>query len=240
MLGLGISAILLQASQVYIGSASVIIEQTITVVLMLLMVLAISMQIARSYFLRILRKFTLRLAADIWWLTYVLLKDASIFAIVFLGITFLWPGTYQDYPIAVPFQPISIVFFAIALLLMLLFDTDEDPSYNKIITYLVGIGSVLYIFGTIFITESAVQLSTLPPTVSNSTSNFWGYMYATFNSQTNPALAIYTFYAAFLIIVVAGGIAFASSLKDNAPRGSIKTPPSPIIKETQIPEQQKK
>lgn len=69
-----LSAVLLQvglpptgtaSAATYVTAGSVYTETTITVLLEILAVLAISMQIARGYFLRILRKFTLRLAADI-------------------------------------------------------------------------------------------------------------------------------------------------------------------------------
>ncbi|MCW6159926.1 MAG: hypothetical protein LVQ95_02450 [Candidatus Micrarchaeales archaeon] len=239
-------AILLQAgaynssvvAQTYVTADSIYTENTLTVLLMILTVLAISVQIARGYFLRILRKFTLRLAADLWWLIFILLRDASIFLIVFLGVSLFWPGTYHDYPIAVPFQPLAIDFFAFALVLMLIKDTDEDPKYNAILTYLVLIGTMLYIFGTVFITESAVVLNPLPPTVSMSTGNFWGFLYTYFNSQNNPTLAIYTFYVTFLLFLGAGGVAIRSSLKNSgAPRSSIATNPKPQVKETAPPQQ---
>ena len=68
MLDLG--SLLLQAggnaASTYVTAGSIYTENTITVLIETLTILAISMQIARGYFLRILRKFTLRLAADIW------------------------------------------------------------------------------------------------------------------------------------------------------------------------------
>ncbi|MGC8572358.1 MAG: hypothetical protein ACP5RI_03950 [Candidatus Micrarchaeia archaeon] len=59
--------ILLQTSvNTFVTAGSIYTEATIAVIITMLMVLALSVQIARGYFLRILRKFTLRLAADIW------------------------------------------------------------------------------------------------------------------------------------------------------------------------------
>lgn len=232
MLGLGWT--IFQVST-YVTAGSIYTESTITVLLTLLMILAISMQIARRYFLRVLKKFTLRLAADIWWLLFILLRDASIFLIVFLGFMLFYPGTYQDYPISVPFMPLAIDFFAFALVILLVKDTDEDPKWNRILTLLVGAGSLLYIFGTITVTESAAQLTRLPPTVSLSTSNIWGFFFAYFNSQANPALSIYSFYFCLALLMVAGGIAFMYGIQGDEPRGSIKTEPKPIIKTTQQP-----
>ncbi len=238
---LGLENLLLQATpaSVYVTAGSIYTENTITVVIEVLTILAISMQIARGYFLRILRKFTLRLAADIWWLLFILLRDASIFAVVFLGFSLFWPGTYQDYPIAVPWQLLAIDFFAFALVLLLVKDTDEDPKYNRLLTGFVLIGTFLYITGTTFVTESALALSTLPPTVSASVSNPWGFFYAYFNSQNNPTLSIYSFYVAFALLLLAGAIAIASSLRSggNTSVRGLKPSPKPVVKQAAAPQQ---
>ncbi|MFI5412475.1 MAG: hypothetical protein ACHQX1_01135, partial [Candidatus Micrarchaeales archaeon] len=207
------------------------------VIIEILTVLAISMQIARGYFLRILRKFTLRLAADIWWLLFILLRDATIFVVVFLGFTLFWPGTFQDYPIAVPWQLLAIDFYAFALVLLLVKDTDEDPKYNKLLTIFVLIGTFLYLVGTVFVTESALALGTLPPTVSASTSNIWGFFNTYFNSENNTALAIYSFYVTFTLLLLAGGIATMSSFRNggNMAKKSMTLQPKPTVKQPDAP-----
>ncbi|BCS90848.1 MAG: hypothetical protein ARM1_0305 [Candidatus Micrarchaeota archaeon] len=225
--------------QSLVSAGSIYTENTVTVLVQLLTILALSIQIARGYFLRILRKFTLRLAADIWWLLFIILRDASIFLVVFLGFELFWPGTYEDYPIAVPFQLLAIVFYAYALVLLLVTDTDEDPKYNKALTILVTIGTFLFIFGTIFVTESAATLSVLPPTVSTSKSNIWGFFNYYFNSINDPTMAIYSFYACFTLIVIAGLIAIYYGLKGNLPRARIITKPVPTPKESKQTAEQK-
>ncbi len=62
------STLLLQitSTSTYVASALIYTENTVVVLLTLLMVLAVSMQIVRGYFLSVLRKFTLRLTAGIW------------------------------------------------------------------------------------------------------------------------------------------------------------------------------
>ncbi len=220
-----------------VTTAATYTENTIEVLLTMLTVLAISIQIARTYFLRILKKFTLRVAADVWWLIFIILRDASIFLVVFLGVMLFWPGIYQDFPIAVPFAPLAIDFFALALLIMLIKDTDEEAFWNSIVTIAVVIGSVLYIVGVVFVTESAVQLAKLPPTVSTATSNIWGYFYATFNSQANPALSIYSFYICFGLLMLMGLIAILSSFKGGIFNRFIEPKPQPVVKEVQPPQQ---
>ena len=232
---------MLQApGSVYVTALATYSETTIANTIILIMLLALSVQVARKYFLRVLRKFTLRLAADIWWLLFVLIRDASIFLVVLMGFMLFWPGTYQDYAIAVPFQPIAIDFFAMALVLMLLKDTDEDRFYNGLLTLFVVIGTSLYAIGTIFVTESAVQLAVLPPTVSNAASNLWGFFNLNFNSMNNPALSIYTFYVGMGVLALCGLIVIVYSFMDGASSGSGKFSepnPRPTIKETQPPQE---
>ncbi len=229
--------IVLQApGSVYVTALATYSETTIANTILLIMLLALSVQVARKYFLRILRKFTLRLAADIWWLLFVLIRDASIFLVVLMGFMLFWPGTYQDFAIAVPFQPIAIDFFAMALVLMLLKDTDEDRFYNNLLTVFVIIGTSLYAIGTIFVTESAVQLAVLPPTVSVAASNIWGFFNLNFNSMNNPALSIYTFYVGIGVLALCGLIVTVYSFMDGA--GKFSEPkPNPTIKETANPQQ---
>jgi hypothetical protein len=229
--------ILLQSAATYVTAGSIYTENTVVVLITLLMVLALSVQIARNYFLRILRKFTLRLAADIWWLVYVLLRDASIFLVVFLGFMLFWPAIYQDFPVAVPFEPLAIDFYAMALVLMLVVDTDEVPLYNSIMTILVLIGTVLYITGVVFVTESATALPVLPATVSLSTGNIWGYFNANFNSINNPDLSIYTFYITFGILSLCGAVAIIYSFKGGIMNRTIEPKPKPAVKETINPPQ---
>ncbi len=230
---------LLQDASTYVTAGSVYTENTIVVLITLLMILALSVQIARNYFLRILRKFTLRLAADIWWLVYVLLRDASIFLVVFLGFLLFWPAIYQDFPIAVPFEPLAIDFYAMALVLMLVVDTDEVPFYNSLMTILVLIGTVLYITGVIFVTESATALPVLPATVSMASTNIWGYFNANFNSINNPDLSIYTFYVTFGILSLCGLAAILYSFKGGILNRLIEPKPKPAVKETVNPPQAK-
>ena len=95
---LGFETVLLDITTPYVNTLSVFTEATITITITLLMILAVSIQLVRVYFLRILKKFTLRLAADIWWLLFILLRDGAIFVVVFLGFMLFWPGIYQDFP----------------------------------------------------------------------------------------------------------------------------------------------
>jgi hypothetical protein len=191
-----------------ISGGSIWLETTIAVAMVFVTAMAFSLQIARGYFLRTLEKFTLRLGADIWWLAYVLIRDALIFLSFVMGLLVFFPGTFQDYAMAVPFMPVSVVLFGLSLIIKLYFDADENRNAFRAVTALVFGGTSLWIFGTVFITESPMQLSTLPAGVSGN-SGFFYYLYSNFNSATNVDLAMVTFNDCFAVLGVIGLLGFA-------------------------------
>ncbi len=191
-----------------VSGGSVWLETTIAVALVFVSAMAFSLQIARGYFIRVLNKFTLRLGADIWWLAYVLIRDALIFMSFIMGLLVFFPGTFLDYPMAVPFMPLSVVFFGLALVTKLYVDADDNRKAFRIVTVLVFIGTLLWISGTIFVTETPLVLSTLPPGVSAS-SGIWYTMYTTFASTQNLGLAMSSFQACFAVLGVVAVFGFA-------------------------------
>jgi hypothetical protein len=191
-----------------VSGGSIWLETTIAVALVFVTAMAFSLQIARGYFIRVLNKFTLRLGADIWWLAYILIRDALIFMSFVIGLLVFFPGTFLDYPLAVPFMPLAVVFFGAALVTKLYFDADDNRNAFRIVTVLVFIGTLLWITGTIFVTESPLQLSSLPAGVSSS-SGIWYTMFTTFSSQNNLALAMLSFQACFALLGIIGVLGFA-------------------------------
>ncbi len=210
---LGFISFLLQFSagsyaQEWVSAGSLFTEQLVYYFIFVFAVFAVAMQVSRGYFLRVLRKFTLRLAADIWWIVFILLRAAAIFLVLFLGVSIFWPGTYEDYAIGMPFMPLGIDFFSFALVLLLLRDTDEDQQANRWLTLLLTIGAALITISVVFVSQNPAQLvagGMSVPTVSTSTGNPWGILYTYFDSVNNPTISIYSFYITFILLGLAGG-----------------------------------
>jgi hypothetical protein len=214
-----------------VSGGSVWLETTIAVALVFVTAMAFSLQIARGYFLRTLEKFTLRLGADIWWLTYVLLRDGLIFASFITGLMVFFPGTLGDYAIAVPFMPASVVLFGAALIIKLYFDADEDRNIFRVVTGLVFGGAASWIFGTIFVTETPLALasSNMPSSIST-TSGFWYTLANTFSSQTNPDLYMTSFYVCFTALGVFGVLGLAHPILHSRVGKGLKA-----TKQSQVP-----
>lgn len=186
-----------------VNGGSIWLETTLIVALSHVSVLAFSLQIARGYFIRVLNKFNLKLGADIWWLAYVLIRDALIILSFVMGLLVFLPGTFLDYPMAVPFMPVAVVCFGAALVTKLYVDADDNRNAFRLVTILIFSGTLLWVSGTVFITESPLQLSTLPPGVS-ATGGFWYTMAQTFSSQSNLALTMASFEVCFSALAVIG------------------------------------
>ncbi len=186
-----------------VSGGSIWLETTIAVAMVFVTAMAFSLQIARGYFLRTLEKFTLRLGADIWWLAYVLIRDALLFMSFVMGLMVFFPGTFQDYALAVPFMPVSVVLFGAALVTKLYFDADENRNAFRAVTVLTFAGTILWIFGVVFVTETPLALATLPAGVS-SNSGLWYTIYNNFSSLTNVDLSMATFNVAFAALGVIG------------------------------------
>jgi hypothetical protein len=217
-----------------VSGGSIWLETTIAVALAFVAAMAFCLQVARGYFIRVLNKFTLRLGADIWWVAYVLIRDALIFISFIMGLLVFFPGTFLDYPIAVPFMPLSVVLFGLALITKLYFDADDNRNAYMAVTGFVAAGALLWIFGTVFITESPLkhweehmEHMTLPPGVSEE-SGFWSYLYNTFGSTNNLALAMTTFYVTFAALGILAILGLAHPiLHSRLPKLKRAVTPSP-------------
>jgi len=206
-----------------VNGGSIWLETTLVIALSHVSVVAISLQIGRGYFIRVLGKFTLKLSADLWWLTYTLIRDALIVLSFVIGLLVFLPATFLDYPMAVPFMPLAVVFFGAALVTKLFYDADDHQNAYRIVTLLVFGGSLLWVSGTIFVTESPLLLSVLPPGLS-ATNGLWHSMYLTFSSQTNLSLAMASFEVCLPSLAVLGIVGLLHSLLHWVPRPSKKTP----------------
>jgi hypothetical protein len=120
------------------------IEGTIGAALVVLWLLALALHLARPYMVGGVRKFTLRLGADLWWIVFVALRDL-ILVQVFLGsFIFFYPDVVKNQDLPITGGLAAVCAFA-ALLIKLMTKGDKDLRGVRAQTLLIGIGSVLYI-----------------------------------------------------------------------------------------------
>ena len=93
--------------------------------------------------MRNVRKFSLRLGADLWWIVYVALRDL-ILVQVFLGsFIFFYPDVVsgKDLPVTGGLAAVC----AFAVLVIKLIKGDHDLGWFRVQVLLLGLGATLYI-----------------------------------------------------------------------------------------------
>ena len=126
----------------------------------LLWAFALSLHFARPYIVRFLGTLTLRFGADVWWLSYVLVRDALLLIVFTLSAIFLMPNLYIGLGLPLT-APLATVILFWALIVKLTRDVDDSPSAFRVFSVLLVIASVLYIVPQVYGLESADQVDAL-------------------------------------------------------------------------------
>jgi hypothetical protein len=133
---------------------------SLAAILPILWAFAMAMHFARPYVLRFLGTLTLRFGGDVWWLSYVLIRDALLTITLALSVIFLMPNLYIGLGLPLT-APLATVILLWALVVKLLGDADDDGRTFQIVSVLLVIASVLYIVPQIYGLESADQVDAL-------------------------------------------------------------------------------
>ncbi|MBI2214779.1 MAG: hypothetical protein HYU52_14125 [Acidobacteria bacterium] len=170
--------------------------QSVCDVGILLSFVSLLLHLGRPYFERILGRLTLRVAADLWWLAYVVLRDGTLLVAALCGLWCLNLDLMADIKIALPFVPLATVALVIALALKV-FGNAEDLNrrYRGVVLW-VALAAFLNMIGYVFVMEAP------GPEYAVARQPFWQAMRA-LRSNANPDLAVATFYVTLLLI---GGV----------------------------------
>src|SRR6185312_15995517 len=98
---------------------------TIVAFLPVLWTMALIMHLGRPYVIRTLRRCGLRLGADVWWMSYLLMRDAILLGTFALSWIFFEPNVVQnsDLPIT---GSLAALFLLLALAVKLSYRVDDD------------------------------------------------------------------------------------------------------------------
>jgi hypothetical protein len=195
----------------FIQGGEQFLEGTMAAALPLLWMLVIALLLARPYMVRTTQKFSLRLAADIWWVLYVGLRDLMIALTAILSFMFLYPDVLVSNSLPIGGSLATVALFG-ALLVKLVADADNDPRAFKLVSTLLAAGSALYLVPTLL----GVQLSQVNwgPT--------WADVSRTLATNTNPDLAVGLCWFSIAAIALMGLVALAYNLR--GPAGASSAP----------------
>lgn len=118
--------------------------------------LVLIFHLSRPYVLRTIRKLSLRFGADVWWLSYVLLRDAVMIITFVMGLIFLMPSLLMtmDLPLT---APLATLFLFWALYVKLTRDADDDFGAYRLVTVFLVVGATFYFVPQTFAIEGASQ-----------------------------------------------------------------------------------
>jgi len=133
---------------------------SLAAVLPMLWAFAMIMHFARPYILRFLGTLTLRFGGDVWWLSYVLMRDALLTITLALSVVFLMPNLYIGLGLPLT-APLATVVLLWAMVVKLIRNADDDRRAFQIVSVLLVVSSVLYIVPQIYGLESADQVDAL-------------------------------------------------------------------------------
>ncbi len=179
----------------------------------LLWVATLVFYLMRPYAIRTLRKLSLRFGADVFWLTYVLLRDGALVATVATSLVFFYPNILHDSPVPVTASLAGVLALWV-LLLKMVRDPDENPADYRLTAVLLTLGSMLYLVPLVIGVEVNSQSHLA------SVSKF-------LVSDSNLSLAMGVFYVSMALLVLTGGYVFTYVVRNSAPKPEAQRPPSP-------------
>jgi len=132
------------------------VVSTIAAMLPSFWVLAVILHLARPYVFRTIRKLSLRFGADIWWLSYVLVRDGILLTTFALSLVFLFPNLDATIPLPLTAPIAGLLLFA-SLYVKLLYDTDDNFQTYRVATLLLAAAAGFYLIPQIFAIEVTSQ-----------------------------------------------------------------------------------
>ncbi len=172
---------------------------TIVAFLPVLWTMALMFHLGRPYVLRTLRRIGLRLGADVWWMSYLLIRDALLLITFALGWIFFNPNTVfnQALPITAPIAELCLL---LALAVKLSRRVDDDVNAYRLSTVFLVLGATLYYGPLVFAVEATSQ-------------TYLAGFGAAFTSNANPTAALWIMWLSLLGVALVTGWLFVQAVR---------------------------
>lgn len=158
------------------------------------------LHIGRPYLMRTLRKSGLRFGADVWWMSYVLMRDAFMLATFVLSFVFFMPNLVASLPLPLT-GSLSALFLLLALLVKLMRKVDDDLKAYRLSTILLVIGATFYFVPQVLAVEGASLAENF---ASDGYSNFVNF----FTTTNNLSWAWPLTYISMVGVLLVGAFVF--------------------------------
>jgi hypothetical protein len=142
---------------------------TVVAFLPALWTMALMFHLGRPYVLRTLRRCGLRLGADVWWMSYLIIRDALL--LITFGLSFIFFNPSLVVNMAFPITgPIAALCLLLALAVKLTRRVDDDVNAYRLATVFLVLGASFYYIPLVFSVENTSQ-TYLSWFITNGTSN---------------------------------------------------------------------
>src|SRR6266702_4661566 len=150
---------------------------TIVAFLPVLWTMTLMFHLGRPYVLRTLRRCGLRLGADIWWMSYLIIRDALLLITFALSFIFFNPNLVVNmaFPITAPLATLCLL---LTLAVKLSRRVDDDVNAYRLATVFLVLGASLYYIPLVFSVEAASQ-------------DYLSWFITNLTSNTNPVVALW-------------------------------------------------
>ncbi|HEX6799267.1 MAG TPA: hypothetical protein VF116_16275 [Ktedonobacterales bacterium] len=129
---------------------------TLVAFLPALWTMSLVLHLARPYVLRTLRRCGLRLGADVWWMSYLLMRDAVLVITFALSWIFFQPNLVTTLPLPIT-GSLAALCLLLALAVKLTRRADDDIAAYRWTTVFLIIGATLFYVPQVFAVEAASQ-----------------------------------------------------------------------------------
>jgi hypothetical protein len=186
---------------------------TIVAFLPVLWTMTLMLHLGRPYILRTLRRCGLRLGADIWWMSYLLLRDAVLLMTFALSWIFFAPNLIVNAALPIT-GPLAALCLLLALAIKLSRRVDDDIRAYRWATVFLVLGATLYYGAQVFAVEAASQ-------------DYLAGFGQFFTSNTNPTVALSLMGSALAGVIVTCGWLFVRALQSANRTMARRLAPSP-------------
>ena len=174
-------------------------------------IIAFGLSIIQQYYKSLEKYFTLRVTIEIWKTLTILLVDLLLIIVVVVGYLILNPDIMADIKIAIPFVPIAVILFAIALILRLFHSGHNitNPNFIRSVWFMFA-ANLINIIGFTIVMEAPSKAY-----LANHPSAFWMFIKTHLRSNADPyglELSQLTFYICFPILIIVFIWGFKSAL----------------------------
>lgn len=149
---------------------------TIVAFLPVLWTMTLMLHLGRPYILRTLRRCGLRLGADIWWMSYLLIRDGLMLITFALSWIFFEPNIVANSALPIT-GPLAALCLLLALAVKLSRRVDDDVQAYRLATTFLVLGATFYYIPQVFAVEAASQ-------------GYLSWFAQNFTSSTNAAVAL--------------------------------------------------